>query len=100
VAEDIGTVQIPRRLLEICPGLRIDHSFGREFPTPEELKAYRLAVHCGGCMISRQAASARIRRLVEAGVPVTNYGLVLSWLEGPGTLARVLRPWIGDRRAQ
>jgi [FeFe] hydrogenase H-cluster maturation GTPase HydF len=97
MAEDIGTVQIPGKLLRAIPGLKIDHSFGREFPRPEELKAYRLAVHCGGCMISHQSASARIRRLAEAGVPVSNYGLVLSWLEGPEVLARVLEPWTGGR---
>jgi [FeFe] hydrogenase H-cluster maturation GTPase HydF len=95
MAEDIGTVQIPRKLSKAVPGLEIDHAFGREFPAPDELASYSLVIHCGGCMISRQAASARIRRLADAGVPVTNYGLVLSWLEGPETLARVLAPWTG-----
>jgi len=98
MAEDIGTVQIPHRLEKVVQGLRIDHSFGRDFPTREELRAYRVVIHCGGCMISRQAASARIRRLAEAGVPVTNYGLVLSWLEGPETFERVLRPWTAEGR--
>ncbi len=93
MAEDIGTVQIPAKLQAAVPGLEIDHAFGREFPDPAGLSRYSVAVHCGGCMISRQAASARVRRLVEAGVPVTNYGLALSWFEGPEVLARVLAPW-------
>ncbi|MGB4083181.1 MAG: hypothetical protein WBK62_08000, partial [Candidatus Fermentibacter daniensis] len=58
---------------------------------------YSVAVHCGGCMISRQAAASRVRRLAEAGVPVTNYGLALSWFEGPEVLERVLEPWTGRR---
>lgn len=93
MAEDIGTVQIPAKLQAAVPGLEIDHAFGREFPDPAGLSRYSVAVHCGGCMISRQAASSRVRRLVEAGVPVTNYGLALSWFEGPEVLARVLAPW-------
>lgn len=93
IAEDIGTVQIPGKLARIRPGVRIEHSFGREFPPPEELAEYSLVIHCGGCMISTQKLSARVERLALAGVPVTNYGIVLSWLEGPDILERVLRPW-------
>lgn len=93
IAEDIGTVQIPDKLTKVCPGVTIDHSFGREFPPPEKLAEYKVVIHCGGCMISAQKLSARISRLAEAGVPVTNYGIVLAWLEGPEILQRVLKPW-------
>jgi len=94
MAEDIGTVQIPKKLEQRLPGIHIDHAFGREFPDPQNLRAYRLVIHCGGCMISKQQASARISRLVEATVPVSNYGLTLAWLESATALERVLRPWL------
>lgn len=93
MAEDIGTVQIPQALLGRTPGIVIEHAFGREFPESEELMKYRLVIHCGGCMISSQKYEARIRRLTDAGVPLTNYGLVLAWLQGPATLKRVIEPW-------
>ena len=93
IAEDIGTVQIPRQLEERVPGLSVEHAFGREFPSPEELGAFRVVIHCGGCMISRQKLDARLSRLASSGVPVTNYGLVLAWLQGPQALGRVLAPW-------
>jgi [FeFe] hydrogenase H-cluster maturation GTPase HydF len=93
IAEDIGTVQIPRQLAEKVPGLKLEHAFGREFPDPEVLRSYRLVIHCGGCMISRQKLRARLGRLASSGVPVTNYGLVLAWLQGPEALERVLEPW-------
>jgi small GTP-binding protein len=95
IAEDIGTVQLPRKLERVVPGLRFDHAFGREFPDPEELQQYAVAIHCGGCMIRPQKLSARVMRLREAGIPVTNYGLALSWYEGKATLGRVLAPWPG-----
>ena len=93
MVEDIGTVQIPRGLERRRPGVLVEHSFGREFPDREELLEYRLVIHCGGCMISKQKMKARLDQLLATGVPVTNYGLVLSWIEGPETLRRVLRPW-------
>jgi len=97
IAEDIGTVQLPRKLAQAVPGLEFDHAFGREFPDPAELSGYRLAIHCGGCMIRPQKLSARVERLLEAQIPVTNYGLALSWLEGKATLGRVLEPWLSAR---
>jgi hypothetical protein len=93
IAEDIGTVQIPVKLDTLYPGITVDHAFGREFPDPVELKSYDLVIHCGGCMISRQKLAARVGRLAEAGVPVTNYGFALSWFEGSDVLGRVLEPW-------
>jgi [FeFe] hydrogenase H-cluster maturation GTPase HydF len=98
IAEDIGTVQLPRKLAAAVPGLEFDHAFGREFPEPAELRRYRLAIHCGGCMIRPQKLAARVARLREAGIPVTNYGLALSWYEGKATLGRVLAPWPSVRR--
>ncbi len=97
IAEDIGTVQLPRKLEEAVPGLIFDHAFGREFPDPEELRQYAVAIHCGGCMIRPQKLSARVQRLCDAGIPVTNYGLALSWYEGKRTLGRVLEPWVVTR---
>jgi len=93
IAEDIGTVQIPSKLAALYPGINVEHSFGREFPDPSDLAEYDLVIHCGGCMINRQKLAARIGRLAEAKVPITNYGFALSWFEGPEVLERVLSPW-------
>ena len=93
MTEDIGTAQIPRKLSQRIPGIVVDHAFGREFPDIQDLQSYKLAIHCGGCMISKQQAISRVTRLSEAGVPVSNYGLVLAWLDGTAALERVLKPW-------
>jgi len=95
IGEDIGTVQIPGKLAAAVPGLVVEHAFGREFPRPEELARYRLVIHCGGCMITPGKLAARVSRLAATGIPVTNYGMVLAWLEGAATLGRVLAPWEG-----
>jgi [FeFe] hydrogenase H-cluster maturation GTPase HydF len=93
IKEDIGTVQIPRLLKKHYPGVIVDHSFGREFDEKGNLKDYKLVIHCGGCMISPQKMAARLRDLEATGVPITNYGIFLSYMQGNSTLDRALKPW-------
>ena len=92
IVDDIGTVQIPTKLRKKFPGVEIDWAFGRSYED-KKLSDYKLALHCGGCMISRQQMQSRIQDLLESGVPVANYGLALSWLASPAALERVMKPW-------
>lgn len=93
IREDIGTVQIPRLLEKFYPDVIVDHAFGREFVDDREIKKYKLVIHCGGCMISNQRMASRLRDLKATGVPITNYGIFLSFIHGEKTLKRVTRPW-------
>jgi [FeFe] hydrogenase H-cluster maturation GTPase HydF len=98
IAEDIGTVQIPKFIERHWPGVVVEHNFGREFQENGRLASYKLVVHCGGCMITAQKLLARIRDLESIGVPYTNYGVFLAYAQGREALRRVLRPWGIDRR--
>ena len=93
IEEDIGTVQIPKFIKKNYPGVIIEHNFGREFKENKELSTYKLIIHCGGCMIDSQKLKARLHDLIALGVPITNYGLFLSYMQGKKTLERVLKPW-------
>ncbi|MBU4347214.1 50S ribosome-binding GTPase [Patescibacteria group bacterium] len=88
--DDIGTRQIPNLIKEkLGLELKISFSFGRVMP--EDLSQYKLAIHCGGCMIDRQKYSRRIFKFKEAKVPITNYGLFLSWIHNPKAVERVCK---------
>ena len=88
--DDIGTRQIPRLIKEKSGlELKIDFSFGRVLP--EDLSQYKFAIHCGGCMADRQKYGRRIVKLKEAGIPVTNYGLFLSWIHNSTAAKRVTK---------
>jgi [FeFe] hydrogenase H-cluster maturation GTPase HydF len=90
VEDDIGRVKIPRWLKQyVGHDLRIDVSSGSDYP--ENLKEYKLIIHCGGCMINRRLMLSRIQKAKEAGVPITNYGLCISYTQG--VLERVLEPF-------
>jgi predicted GTPase len=93
INEDIGTVQIPRKINQLYPEVIVEHNFGREFQTNEQLENYKLIIHCGGCMISHQKMQARLRDLRQVVVPVTNYGVFLSWMQGHNALEKVMEPW-------
>lgn len=86
--EDIGRVKIPRLLEKQAGGkLEFDFAGGRDFP--DDLSPYKLIVHCGSCMLNRRET---LHRLERAGkVPVTNYGMAISYCRG--VLKRVLSPF-------
>ena len=88
--DDIGRVKIPRWLRQYVGGdLQIDTVCGRDYP--ENLKDYKLILHCGGCMINRREMLTRLRKAQEDGVPVTNYGVAISFLQG--VIKRSLAPF-------
>jgi len=91
IEEDIGTVKIPRLLRKnLGETLKIEHVQGRDFPDVEALKDFDLVVHCGGCMFNRREMLARVQRALEAGTPITNYGLAIASLNG--ILERAVKP--------
>jgi [FeFe] hydrogenase H-cluster maturation GTPase HydF len=47
-----------------------------------DFKDYALVVQCGGCMVTRKQLSSRLKPAVDSGVPVTNYGLAIAWMNG------------------
>lgn len=88
--DDIGRVKIPRWLQQYVGGeLLIDTACGRDYP--DNLKEYKLILHCGACMINRREMLARLRKAREAGVAVTNYGVAISFLQG--VIKRSLAPF-------
>ncbi|MCK9640210.1 MAG: 50S ribosome-binding GTPase [Prolixibacteraceae bacterium] len=93
IKEDIGTVQIPNLIAKKFPEVKVIHLFGREWPEPEELKTIKLVIHCGGCMITPQRMATRLRDLEKLNIPITNYGIFLSYVQGKGVLEQVLQPW-------
>lgn len=93
IKEDIGTVQIPNVIRKRYPEVIVKHVFGREWPEPEELENVRLVIHCGGCMITPQRMAARLRDLGRLNIPLTNYGIFLSYVQGKQVLEKVLQPW-------
>ena len=87
---DIGTEKLPR-LLKAKTGAELELEFSSGTGFPENLSRYRLIIHCGGCMLNEREMVYRTKCAADAGVPMTNYGTALSYMNG--ILARTLAPF-------
>ena len=86
---DIGTVKIPRWLLSSTgKRLTIRTCSGTEFP--EDLSGISLVIHCGGCMLNEREIQSRMQCAVSQHIPFTNYGILISKMNG--ILERALKP--------
>ena len=83
--EDIGRVKLPAALKKVTgKDLKFDILAGGDaIPNTSFLISnYSLVIQCGGCVITAQQVKARLLPALEAGVPVSNYGLALAWCGG------------------
>ena len=80
IEDDIGTVKIPNLLKKKTgKNLIIEHYSGHDFP---DISGYKLIVHCGACMTNRREILSRILLANKAEVPITNYGITISYCLG------------------
>ena len=88
--DDIGKVKIPRWLRQYLGfDVQIDFCNGRDYP--QNLSEYKLIIHCGSCMITRKEKLNRIDAAKQVKVPITNYGMTISMIQG--VFKRVLSPF-------
>lgn len=80
--EDIGRVKLPKLLekytakhleFEIKAGLNNDFS---------NVEQYKLVIQCGGCMATQKQMTSRLKIFLDKGIPVTNYGMAISYANG------------------
>ncbi|HWQ71241.1 MAG TPA: [FeFe] hydrogenase H-cluster maturation GTPase HydF [Desulfitobacteriaceae bacterium] len=79
--DDIGSVKLPRWIKNYT-GKRLDFEFtaGAEFP--DDLSRYKLVVHCGGCMLNEREIKYRRKCALDQNVPITNYGILIAYMQG------------------
>jgi [FeFe] hydrogenase H-cluster maturation GTPase HydF len=94
--DDIGRVKIPRWLanftgkklqFEVVAGLN---------QVPGHINNYAMVIQCGGCMITRKQLINRLKPAVDAGVPVTNYGMAIAYMHG--IYERAIAPFVKVER--
>jgi [FeFe] hydrogenase H-cluster maturation GTPase HydF len=79
--DDIGTVKLPRWIKNYTgKNPRFDFASGTGFP--DDLSAYKLIVHCGGCMLNEREIRYRHRCAGDQEIPITNYGIAIAHMQG------------------
>lgn len=79
--EDIGTVKLPRWIREYT-GAEPEFVFTSGTAFPDDLSPYRLVVHCGACMLNEREMKYRLKCAQDQGVPMTNYGILIAYMQG------------------
>ncbi len=90
MADDIGRVKIPRWISQYT-GKKLQFEVEAGPASPRMMADYRLILQCGGCTISRTAYCNRQETAAALGIPMTNYGVAISYVQG--VLKRIISPF-------
>lgn len=80
--EDIGRHKLPRWIKEYTNkeiNFEVVAGLSQITGKPED---YKLVIQCGGCVATRKQILSRLQVFTEAGVPVTNYGMAIAYING------------------
>ena len=80
--EDIGRFKIPAWIRNFTnKELEFDVVAGlNKLPLP--ITSYALVIQCGGCVITRKQLHSRLLPAIETGIPVTNFGHAIAYVQG------------------
>lgn len=80
--DDIGRIKIPRWLTEFT-GKNLEYEVVSGLDNvPGNITDYAMVIQCGGCVITRRQLINRIQPAIKAGIPVTNYGMAIAYVQG------------------
>lgn len=79
--DDIGTVKLPNWIRRYT-GQEPEFVFSSGTEFPEDLSAYQLIIHCGGCMLNEREMRYRMKCAVDQKIPFTNYGIAIAYMNG------------------
>lgn len=88
--EDIGRVKLPR-LIQKFTGKTLQFDFVSGLNQIPDIQQYAMVIQCGGCMVTRKQLHERLRPAIEASIPVSNYGMILAYVNG--IFDRAVRPF-------
>lgn len=79
--EEMSNVRIPEWFKHYAKKeLNIDVIRGTDIPS--NISDYDLIIHCNGCMLTRRAMQTRIKEAVLMDVPIVDYGVFISYING------------------
>ncbi len=80
--DDIGRTKLPNWLQKFT-GKNLQFNVIASLDAlPPDVETYKLAIQCGGCMVTRTQILHRLEMLAQKGVPVSNYGLAIAYCNG------------------
>lgn len=90
--EDIGRHKLPKWISEFTGKDIIYEIVSGLDKLNENINEYALIVQCGGCVVTRKQLTNRLKPAIDAGVPVSNYGMAIAFMNG--IFERSVRPFL------
>jgi [FeFe] hydrogenase H-cluster maturation GTPase HydF len=90
--DDIGRMKIPRWLSNFSGKQLTYEVVSGLSKLPRDIKEYAMVIQCGGCVITKKQIINRLKPAVDAGIPVTNYGMAIAYMHG--IYNRAIAPFI------
>ncbi|MCX6282832.1 MAG: [FeFe] hydrogenase H-cluster maturation GTPase HydF [Bacteroidetes bacterium] len=92
--DDIGRVKIPRWLSNFTGKDLVFDVVSGLGTVNRPITDYAMVIQCGGCMITRKQLLNRLKPAIDAGIPVSNYGMTIAWVHG--IYHRAIAPFTGN----
>ncbi len=89
--EDIGRGKLPR-WIQKHTGKQLHFDFVSGLNAIPDIRQYAMVIQCGGCMITRKQLINRLKPAVDAGIPVSNYGMAIAYMNG--IFERAIKPFL------
>lgn len=94
--DDIGRYKIPK-WIDNYTSEKLEYTVVAGLDAiPGKITDYALVVQCGGCVLTKKQIISRLRPAVEAGVPVTNYGMLIAYVHG--IFERAVAPFVNNSK--
>ena len=78
---DIGRVKLPN-LIRKFTGKNIQFDYVSGLTPIDNIEQYAMAIQCGGCVATRKQLFNRTNLAVQAGIPISNYGMAIAFMTG------------------
>ena len=96
--DDIGRTKIPRWITGFT-GKKLEYDVVAGLDSlSRPVTDYSLVIQCGGCMITRKQLHNRLQAAIKAGVPVTNYGMAIAYVQG--IYDRAIAPFVKGKKSK
>lgn len=80
--EDIGRVKLPKLLARHTGKQLLCDTVSGFSNLPHPIHHYALVIQCGGCVLTAKQIASRLAPAIDAGIPVSNYGLAIAYMNG------------------
>ena len=79
--EDIGRGKLPHWIQQHT-GKQLHFDFVAGLNAIPDINQYAMVIQCGGCMSTRKQLLNRTNLFVNQGIPISNYGMALAYMNG------------------